>query len=63
MSANSLFSRMFFYSFPVRANASFSKRFPTELLTVNVMKTWCSSIVFLLHENAGVQLVFLYVFL
>ena len=27
---NSLFTWTFFYSFPVRANAAFSKRFPTE---------------------------------
>ena len=43
----SLFSWTFFYSFPWCANAAFSKCFPTELLTVNAMKTWCFSIVFL----------------
>ena len=59
----SLFSCTFFYSFPKCESAAFSKRFPTELLTVNAMKTCCSSIVFLLHENASVQLVFLNVFL
>ena len=58
----SLFSWTFFYSFPERASAAFSKRFPTELLTVTAMKTWCLLIVFLLHENARVELVFLTVF-
>ena len=62
MPMNSLFSWKFFCSFPVCANASFSTCFPTELLTVNVMKTWYLSIIFLLHENAGVELVFLNVF-
>ena len=51
---NSLFSWKVFYSFPERANAAICKRFPTELLTVNAVKTWCFSIVFLLHENARI---------
>ena len=29
-----------------------------QLLTVNVKKTWCSSIIFLLHGNANEQFVF-----
>ena len=45
MPMNSLFSWKFFCSFPVCANASFSTCFPTELLTVNVMKTWYLSII------------------
>ena len=31
----------------------------TQLLMVNVKKTWCSSIIFLLHGNANEQFVFL----
>ena len=45
-----------FYSFPVRANATFSKRFHTESLTVRAMKTCCSSIVFLVYGNESEQL-------
>ena len=57
-----LFSWTFFYSFLERANPAFFKRFPTDSLTANAIKTWCLSIVFLLHENASVYLVFLNVF-
>ena len=57
-----LFSWTFFYSFPELANHAFFKRFPTDSLTANAIKTWCLSIVFLLHENASVYLVFLNVF-
>ena len=57
-----LFSWTFFYSFLERANPAFFKRFPTDSLTADAIKTWCLSIVFLLHENASVYLVFLNVF-
>ena len=47
------FTWMFFRSFRERTSAAFSKRFHTELLTVNVKKTWYSSIISLLHGNAN----------
>ena len=53
-----LFTRMFFCSFRERTSAEFSKCFHTQLLMVNVKKTWCSSIIFLLHGNANEQFVF-----
>ena len=48
-----LFTRMFFCRFRERTCAEFPKCFHSQLLTVNVKKTWCSSIIYLLHGNAN----------
>ena len=50
------FPERFAIVFPSARTLHFPCIFPTELLTVNAMKTCCSFIVFLLYGNSSKQL-------